>query len=72
MIDQGHLCEPTGGAPRCTIEMDEVGRTREPRILDNVPPGRWTYRIGTSANWRDDPEIGDTITISRPLNVSVG
>jgi hypothetical protein len=72
VIDQGHLCEPTGGAPRCTIEMDEVGRTREPRFIDNVPPGRWTYRIGTAANWRDDPEIGDTFTISRPLNVSVG
>ena len=72
VIDQGHLCEPTSHASRCTIEMMEVGRTREPRFLDNVPPGRWTYRIGTAANWRNDPEIGDTFTISRPLNVSVG
>ena len=72
VINQGRLCEPTGHAPRCTIEMQEIGRTRQPRFIDDVPPGQWTYRIGTAANWRDDPEIGDTFLISRPLNVSVG
>jgi hypothetical protein len=74
MVRQGVLCEPSnGGAPRCTIEMEEVGRTTEERFLDRAPPpGTWTYRIGTAANWRNDDSLGDPFVISRPLNVSVG
>ena len=71
MIRQGKLCEPTGHAPRCTIEMEEVGRTRTSRFVDRVGPGQWTYRIGTAANWLDDESGGDPFLISRPLNVSV-
>jgi hypothetical protein len=71
VIRQGKLCEPTGHAPRCTIEMTEVGRTRSSRFLDRVGRGRWTYRIGTAANWLDDESRGDPFVISRPLNVSV-
>jgi len=74
MVRQGVLCEPSlGGAPRCTVEMDEVGRTRDERFLDQAPPpGAWTYRIGTAANWRNDDDLGDPFVLSRPLNVSVG
>jgi hypothetical protein len=73
VIHQGRLCEPSpGDAPRCTIEMEEVGRTREPRFLDPAPRGTWTYRIGVAANWRDDEGAGDAFVISRPLNVRVG
>ncbi len=71
VIRQGKLCEPTGHAPRCTIEMEEVGRTRTSRFVDRVGPGQWTYRIGTAANWMDDESRGDPFLISRPLNVSV-
>jgi hypothetical protein len=71
VIRQGKLCEPTGHAPRCTIEMEEVGRTRTSRFVDRVGPGQWTYRIGTAANWIDDESRGDPFLISRPLNVSV-
>jgi hypothetical protein len=70
-IRQGLLCEPGEGATECTIEMDEVGRTRG-RFWDDDPPlGTWTYRIGVAANWRDDPTLGDTYVVSKPLNVSV-
>jgi hypothetical protein len=73
VIHQGRLCEESpGDAPRCTIEMEEVGRTREPRFVDPAPQGTWTYRIGTAANWRDDESAGDAFVISRPLNVRVG
>ena len=74
VIRQGHLCEPSDGdAPRCTIEMTEVGRTRGSTYIDRVPGrGEWTYRIGVAANWRDDPTLGDPFVISKPLNVSVG
>ncbi len=71
VIRQGKLCEPTGHAPRCTIEMTEVGRTRGSRFVDRVGPGQWTYRIGTAANWLDDESRGDPFVISQPLNVSV-
>ena len=71
VIRQGKLCEPTGHAPRCTIEMTEVGRTRGSRFVDRVGPGQWTYRIGTAANWLDDESRGDPFLISQPLNVSV-
>jgi hypothetical protein len=70
-IRQGLLCEPGDGATACTIEMDEVGRTRG-RFWDDDPPlGTWTYRIGVAANWRDDPTLCDTYVVSKPLNVSV-
>ncbi|MBA3383714.1 MAG: hypothetical protein H0T20_03560 [Actinobacteria bacterium] len=71
VIRQGKLCEPTGQAPRCTIEMTEVGRTRTSRFVDRVGPGQWTYRVGTAANWLDDESRGDPFVISRPLNISV-
>jgi hypothetical protein len=74
VVRQGVLCEESlGDAPRCTVEMEEVGRTREERFVDRAPPpGAWTYRIGTAANWRNDDSLGDPFVISRPLNVSVG
>ena len=71
VIRQGKLCEETGHAPRCTIEMEEVGRTRGSRFVDRVGTGQWTYRIGTAANHLDDESRGDPFVISRPLNISV-
>jgi hypothetical protein len=68
---EGRLCEPTDSVPRCTIEMREIGRTREPRFLDRPDPGEWTYRVGLAANWRNDESLGDTFVISRPFSVSV-
>jgi hypothetical protein len=73
VIHQGILCVPTGHAPRCTLEMQEVARTRSNRIFVQDPgPGTWTYRLGIAGNWRDDESLGDPFVISRPLNVRVG
>jgi hypothetical protein len=73
VVHQGVLCEPTGHAPRCTLEMQEAERTRESRaIVPNPGPGTWTYRIGIAGNWRNDETLGDPFVVSRPLNVRVG
>ena len=53
--------------------MEEVARTRGERIFVPTPgEGEWTYRVGAAANWRNDESLGDTFTLSRPLNVRVG
>jgi hypothetical protein len=72
-IHQGILCQPTGHAPACTLEMGEVARTRDERAIVTDPgPGTWTYRVGIAGNWRDDETLGDPFVISTPLNVRVG
>jgi len=73
VVHQGVLCEPTGHAPRCTLEMEEVARTRENRIVVQDPGrGTWTFRLGIAGNWRDDESLGDPFVISAPRNVLVG
>src|SRR5262249_21013852 len=50
---------PSGGTPTsCLVEMQVVGTTGGREWVDHPPPGAWTYRIGVSANWRDDPSLG--------------
>ena len=43
-----------------------AGSTRKPIAAtkgdsydDQPGPGTWTYRVGVSANWLDDPRLGD-------------
>ena len=36
-----------------------------------VPPGRWTYRVGLSANWHSDPNAGGLLAVSPPVDVVV-
>jgi hypothetical protein len=31
---------------------------RRPRYIDRPPPGRWTYRVGLTANWLNDTSLG--------------
>jgi len=59
------------GAARCSLEMPRVATTRSTRFAEGPPPGRWVYRIGVLANWRDDPSLGDPIYISEPVEVNV-
>ncbi len=60
---------PTGYAQavECRLEMKVVGTTRATRFVDAPPPGRWVYRIGLAANWRDDPAAGDVMLLSAPV-----
>jgi hypothetical protein len=73
VVHEGILCEPTGHAPRCTLEMKEVERTRDSRVIVPDPgPGTWTYRVGVAGNWRNDESLGDPFVVSKPLSVRVG
>jgi hypothetical protein len=66
------LCEfRPGAADEClssTVPLEAVRRTT---AADRPGPGTWTYRIGVSANYRDDPELGDVFLVSRPVTVTV-
>ena len=35
-------------------------------------PGDWTYRVGVSANWLNDPTLGDVYVLSGPAAVRSG
>jgi hypothetical protein len=67
----GIHCRPGGASRKCTIEMTEAGRTRDTELEFADRPGLWTYRIAVAANWRNEPERGDILLVSRPLNVQV-
>lgn len=71
LVLRGQLCREPGGAIRCSIEMEEAGRTTS-RLWRELPPkGSWTYRVGIAANWLDDPDEGDILVVSGPLDVTV-
>jgi hypothetical protein len=67
----GIHCREGGASRKCTVEMGEVGRTRDNELVFPQPRGLWTYRVALAANWRDDPNAGDILLISKPLNVQV-
>jgi hypothetical protein len=71
LVREGLLCETSGGAHDCTIEMVRMTATRGLSVRDGPPPGKWTYRVGIAANWRDDEEQGDTLLLSKPVTVTV-
>src|SRR5262249_20565066 len=62
------LTPPTGylKAFDCRLAMKVVGVTHARRLVDRPPPGRWVYRVGLAANWRDDPSGGDVMLLSAP------
>ena len=51
------------------VSARDEGRRHHARdeIVDAPPPGRWVYRIGLAANWRDDPAAGDVMLLSAPV-----
>jgi hypothetical protein len=67
------FCGPIRNAPDlCTMYADVVGTTRTTTFVDHPPKGTWTYRIGLTANWLDDPHAGDPYLFSRRVVVNVG
>jgi hypothetical protein len=58
-------------ADNCRFGADSIGTTTAQTFVDHPGPGRWTYRVGVSANWLDDPALGDVTVISRPVTVPV-
>jgi hypothetical protein len=64
---------PTGGAKDCRLEMELIGTTTGTSWVDPdhpLPAGRWTYRVGLSANWLNDLNGGDVMLLSRPVTIS--
>lgn len=66
-VGSDSVCVETGGALDCTLEMESIGTTREPRLVDREGGAEFTYRIGVAANWRDDPEGGDIFVVGPPV-----
>jgi hypothetical protein len=62
--------EKRRGAADCRLEMSVVGVTRASRFRDDPPPGRWVYRVGLLANWKNDRHDGDVMVLSRAARVS--
>jgi hypothetical protein len=57
------------GADDCRLTMDSIGLTHARTWKDEPGPGRWTYRVGLSANWLDDQNLGDVLMLSGPVTV---
>jgi hypothetical protein len=55
----------TTSAADCRLEMRLVAVTRSRSFIDKSPPRSSVYRVGLSANWRDDPNSGDVLLLSR-------
>jgi hypothetical protein len=70
-VVDGIHCRDGGASKRCTVEMTELGRTRDTELLFPQPRGQFTYRVALAANWRDDLGAGDIFQITKPLNVQV-
>ena len=60
------------GAPlNCLLYMDHLSSVPQERYIDRAPPGRWTYRVGMTANWKNDLSLGDIMIVSKPVTVNV-
>jgi hypothetical protein len=64
-------CAGSSGAEQCRLYTQLPASTRQISYADRPPAGTWTYRIGVSANWVDDPRLGDVYVLSRPVTVTV-
>jgi hypothetical protein len=71
---QGLSCkERQHGAPlSCDLVMDRLATTADLRYVDRPPPGRWTYRVGMTANWVNDTSLGDVMIVSDPVTIDAG
>jgi hypothetical protein len=58
-------------ADNCELFMAQVGTTRSTSFDDRPGPGSWSYRIGVSANWLNDPTLGDVYVVSEPVSVTI-
>jgi len=60
-----------GAADECLARTVPLRTLRRTSAVDGPGPGTWAYRIGVSANSRDDPRLGDVFLVSRPVTVTV-
>lgn len=55
----------------CELYANVPATVRGTSFVDRPGRGRWYYRIGVSANWVDDPSLGDVYVASRAVSVTV-
>ena len=55
----------------CVLSAEVAGTTRTTSFVDHPGKGDWHYRIGVSANWVDDPALGDVYETSPAASVSL-
>jgi len=67
----GLHCATGSGAANCVLRMKHVSSNVERTFKDELPPGRWTYRVAAAANSADEPTGNDVLLVSPPANVSV-
>jgi hypothetical protein len=70
----GIACRPRiNGSPiDCEVYMERLAATRLPTYVDRPRKGgQWTYRVTVSANWVDDPSLGDALLLSKPVTVTI-
>jgi len=70
----GVSCNSDRGAGRCVLAMQRLAGSTVNSYLDfnpEVPAGRWTYRVGLSANWHADLNAGGLLALSPPVDVVV-
>jgi hypothetical protein len=58
-------------ADNCRFFGEAVGTSVGTTFADHPGPGTWTYRIGVSANWLDDPALGDVTVMGGSVTVTV-
>jgi hypothetical protein len=62
----------TGDAPDdCRLFMESRAAIKTTSFVDDPGRGTWTYRIGVSANWLNDLQLGDDYVISPPVTVRI-
>jgi Dolichyl-phosphate-mannose-protein mannosyltransferase len=61
-----------GASLDCLLFMKRLTNQRETTYVDRLKKGRWTYRVGLTANWLDDPTLGDLMLLSPPVTVTGG
>jgi hypothetical protein len=65
-------CGPVPHAPDlCELSSQLVGTSRTTTFVDHPGAGAWTYRLGGTANWLDNPTFGDVYVFSGPMRVRV-
>ncbi|MEN3310784.1 MAG: hypothetical protein V7645_113 [Actinomycetota bacterium] len=71
--DGGLACANTPGdtSDDCRLGMDSRAAIKTTSFVDKPGSGTWTYRIGVSANWLNDLQLGDDYVVSPPVTVRV-
>jgi hypothetical protein len=55
----------------CELFVQIPATTKQTSFVDRPGPGDWEYRIGVSANWLDDPTLGDVYETSPAVSVTI-